>query len=64
MLMALWSSKILRFTIYFLVALVASLSIASCFGKYHPWLDLLSHFTLLYLLLFLLLLLGLLFLKS
>ncbi len=64
MLMALWSSKILRFTIYFLVALVASLSIASCFGKYHPWLDLLSHFTLLYLWLFLLLLLGLLFLKS
>jgi endonuclease/exonuclease/phosphatase (EEP) superfamily protein YafD len=45
-----------------LLSLLCPLPVA--FGKVHPWLDLLSHFTLLYLWLFLLLLLGLLFLKS
>jgi endonuclease/exonuclease/phosphatase (EEP) superfamily protein YafD len=45
------------------VALVASLSVASCFGQFHPWLDLLSHFKLVYIALLLVLLVGLLFLR-
>lgn len=45
------------------MALVTSLSLASCFGQFHPIFDLLSHFRLVYLALLLLLVVGLLHLQ-
>lgn len=45
------------------MAIVTSLSIGSGFGQFHLWLDLLSHFKLVYIALLLVLLVGLLFLR-
>lgn len=62
--MLVWSTREIKVFLYCCVALVTSFSIASCFGHVRPWLDLLSHFQLVYLFLYLILVLALLFFKS